>query len=174
VIKNLYVIALGLLLGITATATISYFTTPPKMPAYPTELSYPDAVPMPSVGPESEMQNRLMTEQKKYDEQMKSYNATSSNYNYNINIMRVAAAVVLLVIAGALFGRVPLFPEAFAAGGVMVLLGISSSTLVSFFSFDTTMSADATFKVGPLQLGSLYAATVIAGAAGFLVFRKKS
>lgn len=119
------------------------------------------------------MQNRMQAEQKRYDNEMKIYSTTSSDYNFNINSIRVGVAVAFLVVAGLLFGRVPLLPEAFAAGGVMVLLGISSSTLVSFYNFDTTMSGDNTFRVSQQQLGLLYAATIVAGAVGFFTLTDK-
>lgn len=172
-IKNLYILGLGLLLGITATATISFSTTPPKMPTYPTELSEPAMTAFPSGAPEADMQNRLMNEQKRYDSEMKAYNKISSEYNFNINTIRVGVAVAFLVIAGVLFKRIPLLPEVFAAGAVMVLLGISSSTLVSFYSFDTSMTADSTFKVSQKQLGLLYTATIIAGAVGYFTLKDK-
>ncbi len=170
--KNLYTLAVGILLGITVSVTLSFAFPSPKMPEYPSDPNAYNTDPMISQSPqmEQEMNKQVQNyavQQKEYDKQMKVFNKQSSEYAFTANLYKLGAAVVLLIIAALCFGRIPFMPEAFVAGGAIVLLGVSSSTFVSFYNFDPTSMGDSSFKISVTQLSMFYILTIAALAIGY-------
>jgi hypothetical protein len=171
VFRNIYILCLGILLGIIVTTHISFAYSAPKVPEYPADLNEGAAMYDTQGAPVPGSEGKAMEIQKKYEADMKSYSARQGEYSFTVNLAKVIVAVLLIMVGALVIGRLPLLPEAAIAGGAIVLLSLSSS-FFSFYGFDVATYGDSSFKVSIHQLGTLYAITIIAAVVGFLTFKK--
>jgi hypothetical protein len=111
-ITIVYTFFLGLLLAIFVGVGISAFYPSPKMPEY--------TISGPAFGTEPSKEEQAA--QKKFEADMKAYNAASKPYNRNVSLIAMGLAVLLVVIGVVFSDRLRHLADGVMMGGLFTLM----------------------------------------------------
>lgn len=115
IIKYIYTFFLAVILVTFVGVGIAAFYKGPKMPDYPTTLSYPAKEPL------STDAAVMRTEQLKYDKDFKTWQKANETYNKNVSTIAVAASLLILVLSISLLSKIEFISDGLLLGGVFTL-----------------------------------------------------
>lgn len=147
-IKTIYAIFLGIMIALFLGWGIEVFYNSPKMPDYPSELSY-------AKGDLSTTQQAIQT---KFDQDQKAYQEEMKGYNGNVSLIAFGLSLILFVISLVLIKGIPFVSDSILLGGAFTLVyglgrGLASGN-------------------NKIQLLSAAIALIIAFVAGYFKFVK--
>ncbi len=114
-VKIVYSILLGVMLAVFVGVGIETFYPGPKMPEYPTDLTYTKATPDTYSDEEISIQNN-------YDNQQKDWQKKDSAYSRNLSIIALIASIVLMALSLTVLTKMTVFDNGFLIGSLLTLL----------------------------------------------------
>jgi hypothetical protein len=126
-VEIMYTLFLGMLIALFFGLGVSAFYTSPKEPEYPTVLSV-------SSFKECVMSQEQIDAQKKYDQEMRSFQADFSTYNRNVSMITLGLAVIAMVLSLLFLENIRVLSNGALLGGVFTL---AYSIIRGFMADDT-------------------------------------
>jgi len=119
ILRQVYIIFLGVLLALFVNVGISAFYPQPQMPK-----QAPYITPMfPSgIKTDQAQQKKMMEQEQQWQNQMNNYQQQERDYKRNVSIISLIAAIIFLIISLVILSQVVIITDGFLLGGLFTLI----------------------------------------------------